>query len=272
MIWSRSLGVRPHHPPLGTGHRVFIGLLGERLGDPEVEQSDLPGGGDEDVRWLQVAVDHEVSMGVLHRLADADEHREPLLDPQPARVAVVVQGHPVHVLHGEPGLALRRDPAVEQPGDVGVIQAGEDLPFGEEAAEDLVGVHAALDQLEGDPLLELPVGALGEIDDPHPAAPQLADRAIRPDPLLHPLVLQLEHGPGDERGGALEEPLRRSPCQHRLDFGPQIGVTGAHLIEERQPLFQRQVQGAVEDPRDDSPALAGVGSRWGGWRLAHGDG
>jgi hypothetical protein len=42
--------------------------------------------------------------------------------------------------------------------------------FGEEALVDLVRVHPAFDQLEGDSLLELAVGPLGEIDHAHPAA------------------------------------------------------------------------------------------------------
>ncbi len=62
-----------------------------------------------------------------------------------------------------------------------MIEAGEDLAFGQEAAEDLVTIHPALDQLEGDALLKVAVRALGEVDDAHAAVPQLADQTVGAD-------------------------------------------------------------------------------------------
>ena len=63
-----------------------------------------------------------------------------------------------------------------------MIEAGEDLPLVPEAADDRVGVHAALEHLERHALLKRVVAAHGQVDRAHAAAPQLPDEAIGPDP------------------------------------------------------------------------------------------
>src|SRR5262245_44934827 len=62
-----------------------------------------------------------------------------------------------------------------------MLEPGEDLPLAQEAAQDLVRVHAALDEFEGDALLEVAVGALGEPDGAHAAAAQLFEQAVATD-------------------------------------------------------------------------------------------
>jgi len=65
---------------------------------------------------------------------------------------------PLDQLHHEVGPAVGGLAAVEQARDAGMVEAGEDLPFASEAAQDLRRVHAALDQLQGDAPLEAAVG------------------------------------------------------------------------------------------------------------------
>src|SRR5690606_39814328 len=86
-----------------------------------------------------------------------------------------------------------------------VCSSDLDLALAVEAAEHLVGVHPALDELEGDLLLEGAVGALGEVDRAHPAAPQLAHDPVRPDGRAQRGVLRLvrEIGRAAGRGGAM---------------------------------------------------------------------
>ena len=52
-------------------------------------------------------------------------------------VAVAVDGAPLHVLHDQEGAAVLAAAAVEQAGDVGVAERGEDLPLELEAQQDL---------------------------------------------------------------------------------------------------------------------------------------
>lgn len=56
--------------------------------------------------------------------------------------------------HHKERLPVAGRAAVEKPRDIGVLQRGEDLALGPEPGQHLVGVHAALDELERDPLLE----------------------------------------------------------------------------------------------------------------------
>ncbi len=79
-------------------------------------------------------------------------------------------GTPFDVLHDEIRQAVLGRVAVQQARDVRVIEAREDLPLVAEAAQHGLRIHAALDELDRDLLLVLPVGAPGEIDRAHAAA------------------------------------------------------------------------------------------------------
>ena len=62
--------------------------------------------------------------------------------------------------------------AVEKPRVAGVLHARQDLSLAREAAEDLGGIHAALDELHRDPLFEPAVGALAEMTSPMSPRPR----------------------------------------------------------------------------------------------------
>ena len=51
-------------------------------------------------------------------------------------------------------MPVGRRPAIEQARDVRMIQARQHLPLHAEAAQDSGGIHAALDQLDGDLLAD----------------------------------------------------------------------------------------------------------------------
>ena len=93
-----------------------------------------------------------------------------------------------------------------------MIESGEDLPLGQKAAVDLLGIHAALDELESDLLLELAVGPLGQVDRAHAAAGQLTEHPVGPDAdslERGAAVLRLEQGGGKHGGGRFEKILHR---------------------------------------------------------------
>ena len=81
-----------------------------------------------------------------------------------------------------------RGPAVEQPRDVRVVEAGEHLSLLHEAPPDPLGVDALAQQLQGDALLELPVAPLGDPDLAHAAAPEQRDEDVRADRLARRAV------------------------------------------------------------------------------------
>ena len=87
-----------------------------------------------------------------------------------------------------------------------MVQAGEDLPLGAEAADDGVGVHAALEDLQRDALVEHVVVAHREEHGAHAALAQLAHEPVGPD------------------SGAVR------PARGGLDSGEVVWVT-AHALE-----------------------------------------
>ena len=65
-------------------------------------------------------------------------------------VAVLGDRDALDQLHDEVRPARVGGACVEHPGDVRVVHHGQGLPLGLEAGDDLAGVHARLDDLEGD--------------------------------------------------------------------------------------------------------------------------
>ena len=92
--------------------------------------------------------------------------------------AIVGDLSAVDVLHHDVGQAVLGSAAVEQTGDVGMLQPGQRLPFAAEAVEDQIGVHAAAHQLDRDLGLILIVVAFGEIDGAHAAAAEFAHQPV----------------------------------------------------------------------------------------------
>ena len=109
--------------------RELIGpfALAQEAGDAEVEQLDRAVGRDEDVAGLEVAVHDQVLVGVLDRRTDLAQELEPRAQRELVRGSVVGDRTPVDVLHDDVGLPVGRDAAIEEGGDVLVIEVGEDL-------------------------------------------------------------------------------------------------------------------------------------------------
>ena len=132
-------------------------------------------------------------------------------DAQLVPVAELVDRQAVDVLHDEVGDALVRGAAIEQAGDVPVVQAREDLALGPQAVVIGPGDQVRSHQLHRDLVLVLP-DALGEVHLAHAAA---AD----PAPQL-PLA---EHLPG-----AVDRP------EGLVDFG--FGRGGDEVVGEQRPV------------------------------------
>jgi hypothetical protein len=113
-------------------------------------------------------VDDALLVGVLHRLANADEQFQPLPGRQAVVVAKVGDGDALDQLHDEVRPARVGRPAVEDLGNVGVVHQRQRLPLRLEAGDDGAGVHARLDDLQrylaADRLL-----LLGDEHQPHAA-------------------------------------------------------------------------------------------------------
>ena len=145
-LLRRHVLERADHCPELRGRRLVGELAGGRLGDAEV---DDPGHGltvderDEDVGRLEVAVGLPPSDGRTDRLANRHEQLQAQLGGEPALVAEApLQGQAVDQLHDEERLTRRRDAAVEDTGDVGVVGAAQRWLY--EAHQHRLAVHAGL--------------------------------------------------------------------------------------------------------------------------------
>lgn len=94
---------------------------------------------------------------------------------------MLVERLPIDHLHHEIRLAVFCDAAVEQVGNVRVIQRRQNLPFGEEAVPGVGRREADGEELQGDPLVELSVGTMSQKDASHASVPQLVDQLVGAD-------------------------------------------------------------------------------------------
>ena len=86
------------------------------------------------------------------------------------------------ILYARPSLhkAAVGGAGVEDPGDIGMVHDDECLSLLLEAGDDGLGVHAGLDDLEGDALCDV-VSSLGEVDDAEAALADDLEEAVWAD-------------------------------------------------------------------------------------------
>ena len=117
-------------------------------------------------------------MRVLHGRAQRQEELQAGGGVERARLGELAERHAFHVLHDQVGQAVGGRAAVEQTGDVRMVEAGENLALGAEAPHDRLGVHPAFEDLEGDALMEHVVVAHRQEHGAHAALAQLADQPV----------------------------------------------------------------------------------------------
>ena len=99
-------------------------------------------------------MDHALRVGVLHRVARLGEERHAVAKRKPSLVAPGGDGGALDELHHEVGASARREPAIDDAGDAGMLHPREGLPLLREAGDDRLGVHARLHDLDRDLLRE----------------------------------------------------------------------------------------------------------------------
>ena len=166
---------------------------------------------------------HQVAVGFGEGVADLEHQADALAGREPPAVAVGVDGLAFHVLHREVGQAVG-GAGVEDAGEVGVVEAGEDSAFGLEAAQLLVADLLAAQELEGCAALELGVVRQGE--DPHAAFTQQALDAVG----AHLLPGSQRRGGLRRVGGRLPRRLPRLPGEERSAEDAAFGVLEAQQL------------------------------------------
>ena len=197
---------------------------------------------------------------VLHGFAQGGKQLEPRVHGQPARVAPLVDRFAFDVFHCEPVCAIGGDAAVEQSGNVGVVERCENPAFLDEPPQQVViGRQPAPHELQRDTLREVCL-AFGEVDDAHAAATDLAKDTIRPDAERHArwhglrrvgrqCGCDVSQGCGEERVVAL------AGIDQREYFGAKGLVITARVSEPDLAIGSRDIEGSVHEPLDPFPAL-----------------
>ena len=154
-------------------------------------------------------MNHQVAMRHLDRPTHLLEEFEPVGDAEPLLIAIAIDRHPFDVLHYQVRQPVGRRSGVEQAGDVGMLDAGKNLPLGAEALQRLVAGHATAQDLDRHLPRELLVGTYRQVYAPGPAAADPAANLVGPQPLAGPIValLALQHPGRGGRWRGLEEPL-----------------------------------------------------------------
>jgi hypothetical protein len=174
---ARPLGLLLQHRLLDLAHAVRADAVGQAAGQQDIEQDAE--GVDVARRSHRPALDL-LGAGVVRRhqaLAGPGELRggesralQELGDPEVEQVRPAVLG----------------GPAVEQAGDVGMVEGGEDLPLGAEALQEIGAVGAIAEDLDRDLLAELAVGPRAEVDAGHAPFGEPALHAPGAEALAHP--------------------------------------------------------------------------------------
>jgi hypothetical protein len=118
-----------------------------------------------------------------------------------------------------------------------MLKIGQYLPLDSKTAQHFVSVCAPLEYFDRDALFKLSVGAFGEINGSHAAAPEFFDNRVRTHSLadsiafVAPEACRCDLCEFFENIGILGEQL--------LSFTQECGVTGARLFERCRTLFRR---------------------------------
>jgi len=126
-------------------------------------------------------MDDEVLMSILDRAANDQEEIQPLADAQAMRRGVLGDRTAFNVLHHQVGLPFVGRPAVENGGDVGVLQARQYLALLAEATLDELRSVSPTDQLQRDRLLERVVVAYRPVHGAHAPARDHGEDAVGTD-------------------------------------------------------------------------------------------
>ncbi len=228
---------------------------GERLGDAEVDQPGQAVRIDEHVRRLDVAMQDEVAVRVLHGFADAEKQLQPLRRRQLPRTAIRVDGLSLHVLHDVVRLALAGDAGVEQPRDAGMIERGENLALALEPPDHL-GVQGTRRQdLDRHLMPHETVDALALVDHAHAAAADFRDDAIGTEARAD-RARQRELCERDENVGGAGVPARVGAEQVGERVG-EGGIFAAQRVDEPRGCRRIQIERGVEQTAQALPLRRG---------------
>jgi hypothetical protein len=218
------------------GLEVEFGI--EELGDAEVEELGLPFRRDENIGRLQIAMNDELLMSVLDGGADFEKKLEAVLNGERLPIAIVVDGQAVDVLHDEVGQPVFGSAAIEEVGDMGMVEGGEDLSLASEALQVRLGGAGRAYNFDGDILQVVVVNANRLEDGAHSSFANLRDHLVSADLAALPRYLLFVDQSGEEQGLVVEYlDGRLLMGKERFQFPKELRFGGTEFVEKRLALF-----------------------------------
>src|SRR5581483_1851886 len=175
-------------------------------------------------------------------VADLEEQAKALFDTELSGIAEFRDAAAFDVFHHQVRLAGISRAAVDQAGDIRVLQLRQDLPLAREAAHRGAGIESSANELDRHALRVDVVGAVGEIYRPHSARFNQAGDPVRPKALADPTVFRRWFGAQsvshvlDARGRAAG--IARM-SEQRLQFLANAAIH-AELVEGRDALCRSE--------------------------------
>lgn len=250
-------GVRAPPQSLGQGGGAAIAVV-QQPGDAEVQQLHAALAVDQDVRGLQVPVQHQAVVRVGHGIQHVAEQ------PQRGRHAhcqplhVAVDGFAVHMLQHQVGLPpVGSHTGIEQAGDVGMVQLGQDGAFAREALAVARAQQPAAQELDGHTGLVAAIAAVGAPHAAHAAFAQQGVQRVGAEAVAGPGGHAGHGRQGRQRGAGHEAPWGQVLFL-RQQLGQFVGQRRVGLAPDVQPRgagFGGQVQQFVEPGIQLGPAF-----------------
>src|SRR5262249_35091498 len=122
-------------------------------------------------------MDDQIAVRIVDGGADFLKQLEALMNGQVMVIAVFIDGFTLDVFDNEIGDSILGFPAVDELGDMRMLQIGKNLPFTAQASTQLRMHRHLLDQLDGDFLFEL-VGAFSQVNGAHSTMTQDAGDSV----------------------------------------------------------------------------------------------
>jgi len=160
----------------------------QQFGDSKIQQLRCNGDSatrlcDEDIARLEIPVDHQTAVRVLHCVADLEEQPQALKEREAIFRHEPVDRHAVHVLHDKVGNAIGAGAAIQEAGNVGMFELGEDLPFAPKALDHRRVLAILLQEFDGHTFVKLGVIPNRFVNETHPSRCNASDDAVGPEEL-----------------------------------------------------------------------------------------
>ena len=186
-------------------------------------------------------MDDEIAMGIGDRLQNMQKEMAAGFYVESVLTAENIDRATLDKFHGEVRNTFSGCASIEEPGNKGMIEIGQDLPLFAKSAQHLLGIHTSLYDFEGDLTGVFVVVTQREIDRTHASAPDLAH-----DPIHSQSFAEKHRRIEDSRGYALNRGVDRGFAiavgyQQRLHLAAKLDVSTAHLLENLIPFFDGKV-------------------------------